>query len=77
MGQFIPFPNVTIISESNPNIQLGVIHFRYESLLQGCERVADEYRSKETNRGVWNQIKFYINHDGNILVDNKGKRIKI
>lgn len=72
MAQFIPFPNVTIVNSNNPNITLGVIHHRYENLLQGCWRVAEEYRTKESSRD-----KFYIVSDGVTHLNSNGQKVLI
>lgn len=72
MAQFIPFRNVELILVSNPNIKLGVIHHRFENLLQGCKRVADQWRTKEANKDL-----FFISNDGQIEVDYKGKKIYV
>jgi hypothetical protein len=72
MVQFCKFLNVKIVDPSNPNINFIVFHHRYETLEQGCFRVADLYRYQNSSK-----IKFLIDYDGTIQLDKKGNKILI
>lgn len=72
MVQFNKFPNTRIIDPSNPNIKFDVHHHRFETLTEGCFRVAEQYRYKESSK-----TRFWIEHEGKIQLDDKGNKILI
>jgi hypothetical protein len=69
---FIPFPDVKIISSENDIIKFDVHHFRYENLIEGCYRVAEQYRYKEACK-----VRFYIIFKNKYLLDNKGNKVLV
>ena len=72
MVQFCKFENVKIIDPSNPVINFIVFHHRYETLIEGCSRVADMYRYNNSSR-----TKFLIEYEGKIQLDSNGNKILI
>lgn len=72
MPDFVPFPEVKIRSIENPNIFFDVHHHRFETLVQGCYRIAQDYRYKESSR-----MKFQIEQNGEILFDSNKKKVLV
>lgn len=72
MVQFCKFLNVRIIDPSNPVINFIVFHHRYETLEEGCTRIADMYRYNNSSR-----TKFLIEYEGKIQLDVEGCQILI
>lgn len=72
MVQHCKFPNVKIIDPSNPNINFDVFHHRFETLEEGCFRVAEMYRYNNSSK-----TRFLIEREGEIQLDNKGNKILI
>jgi len=72
MVQFCKFENVKIIDPSNPNIKFDVFHHRFETLEQGCFRVADFYRYNNSSK-----TRFLIEWDNVIQLDSNGNKILI
>jgi hypothetical protein len=72
MVQFCKFPDVKIVDPSNPNIKFDVFHHRFETLEQGCFRIAEMYRYNNSSK-----TRFLIEHGGNILLDVRGYQVLI
>jgi hypothetical protein len=70
---YCKFKNVKLIAIDNPNISLIVFHHRYEELIEGCLRVATQYRFQNTPCF----IKFHIERDGTFLFNETGGKIVI
>ncbi len=72
MVQFCKFENVKIVDPANPNIKFDVFHHRFETLIEGCNRVAEQYRYKESSK-----TKFLIEYQGKLQLDDKGNKILV
>ena len=63
---------VKIVDPSNPNINLIVFHHRFETLEQGCFRIAEAYRYQNSSK-----TRFQIEIDGKIQLGKGGGKILI
>lgn len=64
------FGNVILRNKNNPNLMIECTHRAYEDILQGCKRIADEYRSANSSK-VW----FEVEINGSPLLDSYGHKI--
>lgn len=65
------FSNVFLRNKNNPNIIIECTHRAYEDILQGCKRIADEYRFQNSH----SKDIFSIEVNGNPLLDSYKKEI--
>jgi len=65
------FSNVSLRNKGNPNIIVECTHRAYEDLIQGCKRVADEYRFQNAPT----KDLFSIEIGKTPLLDSYGKEI--
>jgi hypothetical protein len=72
MLNHVKFKDILIRDPSNPYLNFIVHHHKFETLLQGCSRVADMYRTKESSR-----IRFQVEQAGQILLDPSGKKVLV
>jgi len=70
---YCKFENVKLIAINNANISLIVFHHRYEELIEGCLRVAGQYRSQNTPCVT----QFHIERDGTFLLNDHGKKVTV
>jgi hypothetical protein len=69
---YIKFYNIRLRSISNPNLVIDCSHRAYEDIIEGCRRIADEYRFQNDR-----SEKFYVEINEKPLVDSYNSKVQI
>jgi hypothetical protein len=70
---YCKFDNVKLVAVNNSSLALIVFHHRFEELIEGCLRVASQYRFQNAPCTT----QFHIERDGAFLLNKHGKRTTV